>query len=86
MSRRATAECLGVTPSTVAERAAWQALQPGIEIDRQVLIDETGASTKMARLNGRSPRGTRCVASMRTATGKRRRSSAHSGRPALQPQ
>ena len=48
----------------VAERAAWQALQPEIDIDRLVFIDETGASTKMARLYGRSPRGTRCVASM----------------------
>jgi hypothetical protein len=80
MSRRA--ERFGVTPSTVAERAAWQALQPGIDIDRLVLIEETGASTKMARLNGHSPRCTRCVASMRRATGKRRRSSARSGRPA----
>jgi hypothetical protein len=48
----------------VAERAAWQALQPGIDIDRLVFIDETSASTKMARLYGRSPRGTRCVASL----------------------
>jgi len=48
----------------VAERAAWQALQPDIDIDRLVFIDETGASTKMARLYGRSPRGTRCVASI----------------------
>jgi transposase len=45
-----------------AERAAWQAAQPEIDIDRLVFIDETGASTKMARLRGRSPRGTRCVA------------------------
>ena len=51
-------------PDVVAERAAWQALQPDIDIDRLVFIDETGASTKMARLYGRSPRGTRCVASM----------------------
>lgn len=48
----------------VAERAAWQALQPDIDIDRLVFIDETSASTKMARLYGRSPRGTRCVASL----------------------
>jgi transposase len=47
-----------------AERAAWQALQPDIDVDRLVFIDETGASTKLARLYGRSPRGTRCVASM----------------------
>ena len=48
----------------VAERAAWQALQPDIDIDRLVFIDETSASTKMARLYGRSPRGTPCVASI----------------------
>jgi transposase len=51
-------------PDVAAERAAWQALQPDIDIDRLVFIDETGASTKLARLYGRSPRGTRCVASM----------------------
>jgi transposase len=49
----------------VAEaRAAWQALQPDIAIERLVFIDETGASTKMARLYGRSARGKRCVASI----------------------
>lgn len=47
-----------------AQRAAWQALRPEIDIDRLVFIDETGASTKMARLCGRSPRGKRCVASI----------------------
>lgn len=45
-------------------RAAWQALQPEIAIDRLVFIDETGASTKMARRYGRSARGKRCVASV----------------------
>ena len=48
----------------MAARAVWQALQPDIAGDRLVFIDETAASTKMARLYGRSPRGTRCVASM----------------------
>jgi transposase len=49
----------------VAEaRAAWRSLQPEIDIGRLVFIDETGASTKMARLYGRSPRGRRCVASI----------------------
>ena len=47
-----------------AQRAAWQALRPEIDIDRLVFIDETGASTKMARLCGRSTRGKRCVASI----------------------
>lgn len=45
-----------------AQRAAWQVLQPEIDVDRLVFIDETGASTKMARLCGRAPRGKRCVA------------------------
>ena len=45
-----------------AQRAAWQVLQPEIDVDRLVFIDETGASTKMARLYGRAPRGKRCVA------------------------
>ena len=45
-------------------RAAWRSLQPEIDIGRLVFIDETGASTKMARLYGRSPRGRRCVASI----------------------
>jgi transposase len=47
-----------------AERAAWKASQPEIDIHRLVFIDETGASTKMARLYGRSPRGRRCVAAL----------------------
>jgi transposase len=47
-----------------AERAAWRALQPEIDVDRLVFIDETGASTKMARLGGRALRGTRCVAAV----------------------
>ena len=47
-----------------AERAAWKASQPEIDIHRLVFIDETGASTKMARLYGRSPCGQRCVAAV----------------------
>lgn len=46
------------------ERAAWKASQPEIDIHRLVFIDETGASTKMARLYGRSPYGQRCVAAL----------------------
>jgi hypothetical protein len=44
-----------------AERAAWKASQPEIDIHRLVFIDETGASTKMARRYGRSPYGQRCM-------------------------
>jgi transposase len=47
-----------------AARADWQALQPEIAVERLVFIDETGASTKMARRYGRSARGTRCVAAV----------------------
>jgi len=47
-----------------AERAAWKAFQPEIDIHRLVFVDETGASTKMARLYGRSPYGQRCVAAI----------------------
>lgn len=43
-------------------RATWRVQQPEIAIDRLVFIDETGASTKMARRCGRSVRGQRCLA------------------------
>jgi len=45
-------------------RSAWRAAQPDLDPARLVFIDETGASTKMARLRGRSRRGTRCIASV----------------------
>ena len=40
----------------------WFEAQPDLEPKRLVFIDETGASTKMARRYGRSPRGERCRA------------------------
>ena len=43
-----------------AAREAWRELVPRLDPDRLVFIDETGASTKMARLYGRSKRGSRC--------------------------
>lgn len=43
-------------------RQAWRDLQPHLDPDKLVFIDETGASTKMARLYGRSKRGRRCRA------------------------
>lgn len=43
-------------------REAWFELQPDLDPERLVFIDETGTSTKMARLRGRSPRGARCRA------------------------
>jgi transposase len=48
---------------TVA-REAWFDGQFDLDTERLVFIDETGASTKMARLYGRSPRGERCRAAV----------------------
>lgn len=45
-----------------AAREAWRALAPQLDPDKLVFIDETGASTKMARLYGRAKRGSRCRA------------------------
>jgi transposase len=45
-------------------RQAWHVAQRDLDPARLVFIDETGASTKMARLHGRSRRGTRCIASI----------------------
>jgi transposase len=47
-----------------AARQAWRDLQGGLDPSKLVFIDETGASTKMARLRGRSQRGERLVASI----------------------
>jgi transposase len=43
-------------------REAWFEGQPDLDPERLVFIDETGATTKMARLRGRSPKGQRCRA------------------------
>ena len=48
-------------PDVAAARTAWVDDQPKLKIDRLVFIDETGTSTKMARLRGRAPRGERLV-------------------------
>ena len=47
-------------PDVLARRRAWFNGQSDLDPERLVFIDETGASTKMARLRGRSKRGTRC--------------------------
>jgi transposase len=44
-----------------AARQAWRDAQPDLDPRRLVFVDETGASTKMARLYGRSARGMRCL-------------------------
>jgi transposase len=43
-------------------RRAWFDQQPDLQLERLIFIDETGASTKMARRYGRAPRGERCRA------------------------
>src|SRR5260370_40787583 len=48
-------------PDVAAARTAWAENQPKLDPDRLVFIDETGTSTKMARLHGRAPRGERLV-------------------------
>lgn len=51
-------------PDVAAARAAWREAQPGLDPDKLVFIDETGASTKMARLRGRARKGSRCRAAV----------------------
>lgn len=47
-------------PDLLAWRHAWFKAQPDLDPERLVFIDETGVSTKMARLRGRARRGIRC--------------------------
>ena len=51
-------------PDVVARRQAWFDGQPELDPERLIFIDETGASTKMARLRCRAVRGERCRASV----------------------
>src|SRR5882762_4152066 len=48
-------------PDVAAARTAWVDNQPRLDPDQLVFIDETGTSTKMARLRGRAPRGERLI-------------------------
>jgi transposase len=48
-------------PDVVEARAAWALDQAHLDPDRLVFIDETGTSTNMARLRGRTWRGERLV-------------------------
>ena len=47
-----------------AAREAWFDGQPDLAAERLIFIDETGLSTKMARLRGRCPKGERLFASI----------------------
>ena len=49
-------------PDVLRRRRAWFETQPDLDPDRLVFVDETGASTKMARRCGRALRGHRCRA------------------------
>ncbi len=46
-------------PDILMRRWAWFESQPDLDPERLVFIDETWASTKMARTHGRAPRGER---------------------------
>ena len=56
-------------PDVAHRRQAWFDAQPDLDPRHLVFIDETGASTKMARLRGRAPRGQRCRMACRTGNG-----------------
>ncbi len=45
-------------------RCEWKGLQAALDPARLVFLDETWASTNMARRYGRAPKGQRCVASV----------------------
>lgn len=47
-----------------AKREAWAASREGLDPDRLIFIDESGLSTKMARLRGWAPKGERCLAAI----------------------
>lgn len=49
-------------PDVAEARTAWRARQHRLDPKRLVFIDETGASTKMARLYGRACKGERLLA------------------------
>ena len=47
-----------------AAREAWFEGQLDLDPERLIFIDETAATTKMARLYGRAPKGERCLAAV----------------------
>ncbi len=51
-------------PDVERRRQAWFAGHPELDPERLIFIDESGASTKMARLRGRARRGERCRAAV----------------------
>jgi hypothetical protein len=53
-----------------AKRSEWRAAQPSLDADRLVFVDETWASTNMARTHGRCRRGERLVMGVPHGHGK----------------
>jgi len=51
-------------PDVAIRRRDWFDDQPDLDPEKLVFIDETGASTKMARLRGRAKKGERCRAAV----------------------
>jgi transposase len=51
-------------PDVKSAREAWSEGRLGRDPKKLIFIDETGATTKMARLYGRAPKGARCRASV----------------------
>jgi transposase len=51
-------------PDVLKRREAWFEVQIDLDPERLIFIDETSASTKMARLYGRTLRGERCRAAV----------------------
>src|SRR5579863_9620876 len=49
-------------PDIAEARATWHSLQPQFDASRLIFLDETWATTNMARSHGRAPRGERLVA------------------------
>ena len=59
-------------------RAAWNGMMPGLDASRLVFLDETWASTRMARTDGWAPRGERLVAAVPHGRWRVRRTGARS--------
>ena len=51
-------------PEVDAARQRWRASQSGLDPARLIFIDETGTTTNMARVRGRSERGARLVSAI----------------------
>lgn len=47
-----------------AARREWRKNQATLDVTKRMFLDETGASTNMARTRGRAPKGERCIASV----------------------